>query len=173
MTRPAPPKANKTMSGPLSKLQKRQIAIAATRAYEAWPEREAFEAINSDLSKTARFEAWRHVEQGKACGVQHMRQMAQEHFAAVLAHFQAIGGHDQAATRTRARGADNGRRIALYKVRQELAAKGLSEGYAAAICQAKYKCPLADASREQLWKIFFDLKNRRKAERQMRDPDPF
>lgn len=151
------------MSGPLSNLQKREIAIAARKAYDVWAEREPYEAINSEISRTACFDAWRHVETGKAAGgIQSLCQLSQQHYGAVLAHFQALGGRQDAATRTLARDRDNGRRIARYKLGQALRERGLEVGYATAICHSKFKCALDDASENQLWKIFFDVRNRKR-----------
>ena len=65
---------------PLSNLQKRDIAIAARQAYDAWDGREAFELVNSETSRSACFDAWRHVEQGKAVGIQSLRESTQAHF---------------------------------------------------------------------------------------------
>lgn len=148
---------------PLSNRQKADIAIAARAAYDVWPEREAFEAINSELSRTNCFEAWRHVEQGNACGVQSLRASTQAHYGRLMAHFQALAGHAEQAARTRGRDADNDRRIARFKLDEALRDRGLQTGYAAAICRAKYKCPLDEASAAQLWKLFFDIRGRRKS----------
>lgn len=148
---------------PLSKIQKRDIAIAARKAYQAWPEREAFEAINSEqFSPTACFNEWRHVEQGKAVGVQSLRECDQSHYGRILAHFQRLAGDTAAATRTEGRDADNDRRIARWKLNQELQARGLETGYAVVICRQKFKCELDQASAGQLWKLVYDVRMRKK-----------
>lgn len=146
---------------PLSNLQKREISIAARRAYLVWPDREAYEAINSEMSATACFEAWRHVEAGKACGVQSLRACTQAHYGRLLAHFQALAGHTAQADYTRARDADNDRRIARYKLAQALRERGLAEGYAAAICVRQYRCGLGEATAKQLWCLVYTVRNRR------------
>jgi len=148
---------------PLSKLQKADIAIAARAAYDAWPEREAFEAINQEFTATARFEAWRREEQVKACGVRSLRACTQAHYGRLMAHFQALAGHAAQAARTRARDQDNDRRIARYKLDQALRERGLQIGYAAALCRDKFKRTLDDATKEQLWKLVFTVRSRRKA----------
>ena len=81
---------------PLSNAQKQCIAIAARKAYLAWQEREAFEAINDHLSVSKCFEAWRHVEQGKATGgLQSLTLCTSEaHFLPLLAHFRLEFGTD-------------------------------------------------------------------------------
>jgi hypothetical protein len=147
---------------PLSIVQKREIAQLARRAYDAWSEREAFEAINAGQSRTACFEAWRHVEQGKACGIQSLCASTQAHYGRLVAHFQALGGNTAAATRTLVRDADNDRRIARYKLDQALQERGLRPDYAAAICRRQYRCGLEDANAKQLWRLVFTVRNRRK-----------
>lgn len=163
------------MSAPLSIPQKREIAIAASRAYKAWDGREAFEAVNSDRSRTDCMESWRHVEQGKAVGIQSLLEMTQDHYGRVLAHFLKLAGDEDGARRVLARDADNDRRVALYKLRAELQKHGLEEGYAAVICKSKFKRPLGEATAKQLWKLFFDVKNRphRTPLEQLENEDPF
>ncbi len=173
---------------PLTNEQKREISIAARAAYQAKPDREVFEAINPDLSASACFEAWRHVEQGKACGLQSLRACTQAHYGRLLAHFQALAGNVAGADRTRARDGDNDRRIALFKLRENLTARGLPESYAAAICRRQFRCALDEASAKQIWSLVYTVRNRRRpiaaakqmlrdvaaaAAAQVREPDPF
>lgn len=155
---------------PLSKLQKADIAQAARVAYDVWEGREAFEAINAEFSATARFEAWRHDEQAKACGVRSLRAATQAHYGRLMAHFQGLAGHAAAAARTRARDADNDRRIARWKLNQALRERGLEIGYAVALCRDKFKRTLDDATKEQLWKLVFTVRSRRKAAVQSDNP---
>lgn len=153
----------------LSKEQKRLIAQLARQAYLAWPERAAFEAINSDLSLTACFAAWRHVEQGKAtatgsgqaCGIQSLRECTQAHYRPLKAHFENLLGQTDRASRTLAGEAGNSRRIAAHKLDQALRERDLAEGYAAAICRRQFRCALAEASEKQLWNLVFTIRNRR------------
>lgn len=153
------------MSGhsPLSRDQKRIISVLATSAYKAWPEREAFEAINSDLPKTKCLEAWRHVEQGKAVGIQSLRECTQAHYLRLKAHFEALGGRLDKAQRTIRREASNGARIALHKLTGALREAGLDEAYAAQICRQMYRIELGHASEKQLWSLFYTIRNRAKA----------
>jgi hypothetical protein len=150
------------MPCPLSINQKRTISQLARKAYRAWPERGAFQVINSELSKTACFEAWRHVEQGKACGLQSLKACTQVHYGRLVAHFQALAGNTDAATRTLARDADNDRRIARFKLHEALRERGLGETYAATICRRQYGTDLAGAKAAQLWHLVFTIRNRRK-----------
>jgi hypothetical protein len=147
---------------PLSNRQKADIAQAARVAYDRWPERAAFEALNGEFTATERFEAWRREEQVKACGLRSLRAATQAHYGRLLAHFQALGGRTAEAARTRGRDADNDRRVARYKLDQALRERGLEVGYAAAICRTQFRCSLAEASAKQLWKLVFTVRSRRK-----------
>lgn len=153
---------------PLSRDQKRIIAQLARQAYDRWEGREAFEAINSDRSRTACFEAWRHCEQGKAIGLQSLCECTQAHYARLKAHFEALVGLDPTPTLVRDR--DNPRRIALHKLTEALAAAGLATSYAAAICRRQYRCALDEASAKQLWNLFYTVRNRRKERAQPAQP---
>ena len=144
----------------LSHIQKRDIAMAARKAYLAWPGREAFEAINTDLTRSACFEAWRHVETGKAVGIQSLCECTQHHYGRVLAHFQELAGDAAAAAHTHGRDADNGRRIAHYKLEQALRERGLPLEYASKICRQQYRVALAEASTGVLWRINFTIRSR-------------
>jgi len=164
------------MPAGLSIVQKREISMTARKAYGMWDGREAFEAVNSEVSKSACFEAWRHVEQGKASGgIQSLCEMTQDHYADVYAYFLDLAGDHEGAQRVRARAATNGSRIALHKVREELRKRGLSDDYAATICRSKFKCGLHEASEGQLWKIMYDVRKRpiRTPVAQLENEDPF
>ena len=148
---------------PLSNRQKADIGIAARQAYLAWDGRGMFERVNSNLTATDCFAAWRHVEQGKVVGIQSLREMHQGHYNRVLAHFEELAGDKASATKRRGRDADNDRRVALYKLNQALQERGLEVGYVAVICRTKYKCELSQATAAQIWKLVFDVRTRRKA----------
>ena len=151
------------MSAGLSPIQKRDIAIAARRAYDRWPEREAFEAINADQSKTECFDAWRHVETRKAVGIESLCECTQAHYARALAHFQRLAGQESVAQHTEAKDQDNPRRIALWKLNDALRQRDLAREYAAKICRAQYRCGLDEASAGQLWRLIYTIRNRFKA----------
>lgn len=147
----------------LSKIQKRDIARLCRTVYLAWPERVEFEAANPELSATKCFEAWRHVEQGKAVGIQSLCECTQAHFQPLVAHFRELLGDAEGAQRARDRDADNGRRIALFKLRETLRERELTEGYAAAICRRQFRCELNRASVKQVWCLVYTVRNRRPA----------
>lgn len=149
---------------PLSKFQKAELAQLARAAYDGWAGRAEFEAANLELSRTKCFEAWRHVETGKATGgVQSLRDCTQNHYGRVKAHFLELNGNTTGADRARSRDADNPRRIAMHKLKAALAAGGHQESYAAAICRRQFRCGLAEASAKQLWNLVFTVRNRNTA----------
>ncbi|WP_043585339.1 hypothetical protein [Geminisphaera colitermitum] len=145
--------------------QKARVAQLARRAYDAQPDREEFELINSHLSKTACFEEWRKWQTGKATGgVQSLRECVSElHYLPLLAHFSDMLGESGRALNMLLRHAEEGRIRVFFKLQEALAERDLNEGYAAAICRRQYKCDLGDAEEKQLWHLFFTIKNRRKA----------
>jgi len=146
----------------LSNLQKAQLGQLARSAWLAWAGREEFLDTNAELSASAAFTAWRHWQQGKACGRQSLLACTQEDFLPLRAHFLALGGHEEQAGRTLVRAASEPERLARYKLKEALQERGLAEGYAAAICQRQYRKPLAEASAKQLWCLVYTVRNRRK-----------
>lgn len=151
------------MNNPLSNQQKGDIAKLARQAYDAWEQRDEFELANPTLSRTACFEAWRHVEQGKAVGVQSLRLCTSEkHYLRLMAHFAKLLGESARALLLLLRHGEEPRIRAYFKLRQALAERGLAEDYAAAICRRQYKRPLGEASEKQLWNLFYTVRNRRK-----------
>lgn len=166
---------------PLTKLQKSLIAQAARRAWDALTLdlrrqaiHQASEATNDPLcSDNQAFTHWRHAQQCAATGCDSLRAMTQRDYLPCLLHFQLIqGNHGQPtldtvmppeATRTLARNATEEHRRARWKLGQALREAGLEQAYAEKICRTQYKCPLADASTKQLWRLFFTIRNRRKS----------
>ena len=146
---------------PLSIEQKRIIAQHARAAFQRWPGRENFERANDGLAKTEIFNAWRHVEQGNAVGIQSLCECTQAHYNRLVAHFKEFSGDAAGAMRTRARDIDNDRRIARYKLDEALRERGLDICYAAAICRRQYRCGIDEANKQQLWRLVFTVKNRR------------
>lgn len=152
----------------LSNQQKAEIGMIARQAYQAWPGREAFEECNPELSASACFAAWRHVEQGKACGRQSLRLCNQDDFLRLRAHFRALLGHGGAAVSDLLRHQEEPRIRARWKLQRALEERGLEESYAAAICRRQFKCALADASEKQLWNLYFTVTNRRQKQPQFK-----
>jgi hypothetical protein len=149
----------------LSNTQKAEIGQLAAQAWQVWEGREGFLEANGELSKSACFSAWRHWQQGLACGRQSLRECTGDDYQLLRAHFLKLAGLEASARRAEERHISNPQRIAAYKLRQALAAAGLPEAYAGAICRRQYRCALADASERQLWCLVFTVRNRRTANR--------
>ena len=62
--------------------------------------------------------------------------------------------------------------IALHKLTESCADRGLQMSYAEAICRRQYKCDLSEANAKQLWQLNFTVRNRRKALPEAKLPSP-
>ena len=145
---------------PLSNLQKAEIGQLARQAWQAWEGREAFIESN-ELSVSDCFAAWRHVEQGKACGKQSLKACtSEEDYERLRAHFLALAGREGPAARALVRQATNPERIARYKLDEALKAAGFDENYAREICRIQFRCSLRNATARQLWCLVFTVRNR-------------
>ena len=107
-------------------------------------------------------EEWRHEMAVQACGYR-ISEARQEHWSDLRAAFLDLAGQPEKAYRTHVRSVDNKRRVALYKLEQECAARGLDVSYPATICRRQFRLSLEEASAKQLWCLVFTVRNRRKA----------
>ena len=133
---------------PLTRWQKARLAMTARKAYD----RLKVQGMTLD--------EWRQEIAIRACG-RRVSEACQCHWAELMAAFLNLNGASDKALNVLLREGDNKRRVAMHKLTQELAKKGLEVGYAAAICSKQFKCALADASAKQIWCLFFTVKNRR------------
>ena len=108
------------------------------------------------------FDEWRHEIAINACGVR-ISEATQSHWADLKTAFQDLAGDPVGAMNTQIREGDNKRRVAMHKLTTALAAKNLPAAYAASICFAQFKVPLAEASAKQIWCLFYTVQNRRQA----------
>lgn len=164
---------------PLTKPQKAVIGRIAQKAWIALtPDRrrqaisDAAEATNDPLiSESRAFTHWRHAQQRLATGTDSLTAMNQRDYLNCLLHFQILEGTHgappgdtalpPAAARTLARSASEEHRRARWKLGQALREADLPTEYAEKICRTQYKCPLADATTKQLWRLFYTVRNRR------------
>ena len=147
----------------LSNKQKAILCQLAKRAWDQWPEREAFLDANPDFSKSAAFEAWRRNEQLEAAGVSSLKSATSEtHYLRIKAHWEDRLGHYERAAKDLLKHANEACLQVLYKVYQSCQERGLDyPGYPGAICRRQYKCALEEASEKQLWSICYTIRNRR------------
>lgn len=137
---------------PLTKNQKARLSILARQAAE----KQGHSLKSKDLA------AFRQEHSIRACGLR-ISEASQKHWADIKSAFEDLAGRPEAAFSTQLREGDNKRRVALWKLTQALAQRGLAPAYAAAICRTQFKCNLPEASAKQLWALFFTVTNRRKS----------
>lgn len=155
---------------PLSKVQRSTIGRLATAAYSAAVSNGT--APTPTQGKTAAAQSWRHGQYREVTGVDSLDSCDQGHFRALCAHFNSLIGTPAAAARSfrdsmrsgpvndSAESSDTheGRDLWEHLLRKACGEFGLSIGYAASICQSKYKCALTAATADQLRKLTFDVR---------------
>jgi hypothetical protein len=132
---------------PLSNNQKARLSMLARKAYE----HQKVQGMTAT--------EWRHEIAINKVGCR-ISEAMQKHWNDLKSTFEDLAGRPGKAFNTQLRAGDNKRRIALYKLTNELAAHNLAPGYAEHICQAKFKIPLAEASAKQIWALYFDITKR-------------
>lgn len=138
--------------GGLTDGQKARICIVANQA-----------AKKQGVTGWREVSAWRREQQLQHFGLKSLTAAAQDQYADIKAHFEALAGETGRAFSTALRGQDNDRRIARWHLNKALAAAKLSPAYAQAICKNQFHCTLDEASKKQLWNLVYTVKNRGKA----------
>lgn len=144
---------------PLSGRQKARLCILA---------REAFEKVQGrGPHSAAELEQFRHEQIRRAVNRNGLRDCGQNDYLPLKAHFLDLTGESGEALNAHLAHGGEERRLAQHKLAAMCAERGVTLGYAAAICRAQFKCALDDASPAQLWKLFFTLKTRRSKNKPM------
>jgi len=137
---------------PLSKEQRQGLAMLAKRAFEK----------SSDFRlRTSDFDTWRREQSIKAVG-KRITEAGQRDFLRLRAHFLDLAGQSGAALNVLLKAENEPQRIALHKLTRECSQRGLPLAYPEAICKRQYRCTLAEASAQQIWRLVFTVRNRRK-----------
>jgi hypothetical protein len=137
----------------LSPLQKRNIITLARAAYQI--------AKDNDLTDLP-FDKWRHNESQKACGTT-VSKATNGDFNKLKAHFLNLKGDSKGALEALQRDATEAQRQAMHALDRELTARNLTRAYVETICQDTFHCPLRQATPEQLIKLRYTIRSRRKA----------
>jgi len=137
---------------PLSTLQKRAILALARSAYEI--------AREHDLTDLP-FDEWRHTESVKACGTT-ISKASNGDYNKLKAHFQNEKGDTKGALESLDKDATDAYRTARHALDRELALRSLPPEYVEKICRDEFNCDLKSATPEQLIKLRFTVRNRRK-----------
>ena len=136
---------------PLSNEQKARLSLLAKRA-----------ARLQYLPESGKeHDAWRQ-ERSLALAKVRISEARQRHWNDLHAVWQDLAGEPDKAFNTLMRADGNPRRVAKFKLDQELKARGLADKYAATICFSMFKVSLADASAKQLWKVLFTIRSHKK-----------
>lgn len=148
-----------SVGGPLERNDKASICIKAREAYdkadttldfETWRRHEQFIAVTSAnplVDRTSRMS---------------LRDCTQRDKLKLIAHFQDLAGEPGRALTTHMVDEVKDSAIAMRKLEAECAARGLNISYPAKICLKQNKCALEDASPNQLWRLVFTVRNRKK-----------
>lgn len=135
---------------PLSKKQKRNLAMLARKAWKI-----------AGAPQGEKFEDWRHAEQEAAVGIASLRECQNRHYLPLQAHFLALGGQRAAAARSAIAAVHEPRAWALNKLErtcQEVAdVLPDARGYAAGFLRNTYRTSIEAASPEVLWKGIYTL----------------
>jgi len=158
---------------PLTNKQKRVIAMLARKAWEHYGRPGA-----TTGNATAAFEAWRHMQDGEACGKQSLRAAVNGDYLALKAHYLMILGQTERAETLQARSACEPERWARAKLRQECreVADVIERplAYVASIARCKFKtADLESLSRRQVWTLIFDIRRAAQKRRQHVEGVPF
>ncbi len=136
---------------PLSAVQKAKICVLAGQAAAA-------RSLSFSSAKAA--DAWRKGEMERACGLDSLTRCSQEHYLVLVAHFQDLAGESGAAFVSAMAHGTEAARVALNKLTEACAKAGLPLAYAQTVCRRQYGVELDDATKEQLWRVTFTIKNR-------------
>lgn len=163
-------------------LTKREIAPLARAARRAWEslgpvgrgDTVLAERLGDDFaSGTRRFDLWRRDQLERVCGARSFRDCGHDDYSLLMAHFHHLAGETDASARQFARATAEGRRRALFLLERECGRRGVDwPEYPGAICRRQYKCPLAEASERQLWRLLYTVRSRRDAKGAKHRPRP-
>jgi hypothetical protein len=138
-------------SAPLSNEQKAALCIRAKDAF--------LHVHGRDPRAAVELTEWRRAEQFAATGKDSLTLCTQADYLSLLAHFANLGGQSGVAMNAHLRDATSDRRIALHKLKTELAARGLTLAWVATIARNKFKQAVEDCTAKQLWNLVFDIRN--------------
>lgn len=123
------------------------------------------------ISKTTLFNEWRRREIARALRFKDMgtqnamsfKELTQEDFNDVLAHFKSISGDIEGALFARFNDEGNDCRQILANIEKSCKERELLfPNYPEAICLRQYRCKLNAASLQQLRRILFTVRSRRR-----------
>jgi hypothetical protein len=147
---------------PLSREQKRDLAILARRAFDRVSKTSSF------ILHPSSFDEWRHQQVIQVCERAGLREARNEDFLTLQGHFLGMLGQTAMAERRNVQAQLEPRRWALSKLRTECeAAADVIDrpwDYASSIARGRFKtAQMEELGEKQLWMLVFDI--RRNAQR--------
>jgi len=152
------------MKGCFSHLQKASLAQLAKRAGEHVAAQARARGEKFDDS-TAGLNQWRREQVMIAIGKPGLTACVNADWNAVAAHFESLLGNDDRALNHLLRQESESRRQAEFVLVREMERAGFGPAYVDTICRSQFKCPVADATPDQLRKLTFTIRNRSVARR--------
>lgn len=135
---------------PLSKKQKRNLALIARKAWKV-----------AGAPQGEKFEDWRHAEQEAAVGIASLRDCQNRHYLPLQAHFLALAGQRAAAARSAIAAVHEPRTWALNKLertcREVADVLPDARGYVAGFLRNTYRTTIEAASPDVIWKGIWTL----------------
>ena len=140
---------------PLSREQKRDLVLAARRAYAK---------LQGQGQALPDFEEWRHQQQILTVERESLTTCHNEDYLFLLAHYQSLCGYKQAAERSIVRATVEPRIWAMNKFSEECEAAAdvlpQARQYAAGFLRNSRGVELDDASAKQIWHAIYIIRRR-------------
>lgn len=147
------------MSAPLTRDQKRYLAIQTNKAFELAQGRG--EIIEECGCGEGLRTSYRHNLVIKAANKHGLRCCGQSDYNRVKAHFLHLLGEDGAALNAHIRAETEPRRLAEYKLKEACAEFNLPLSYADAICRRQNRgLGMQEVGTKTLWHLFYTIRNR-------------
>ena len=163
-----------TAAAPLTREQKRDVAMLARRAWlragrPYYDQAELDTGCPWAMTPTEALTLYRQEETVAACGRRSLRACTQADYPAIMARMSDAAGLPQLADYWRRRAMGDGTRRAKAVLAREMAAAreviADPAGYVARIAACKFKADVERLNEKQIWTILFDLRRAAAARR--------
>lgn len=156
------------MNRALTKEQKRNVCMAAARAWKALPQarRDHFLRADGGMSASAAQELWRHYEQGVATGrALSLVETPNSDYCLLMSHFEALAGNARGSQYWRQRRKTDANRQVLWLIKCACGKEYAFPQDPDEICCDRYGHGIYAATAHELEQILYTVKNRVKMRR--------
>jgi hypothetical protein len=157
---PSPPASG---SRRLTNPQKAALVLLAAHAYRVRHDLTSHGEGTTGLPPA--WADWRRDVAIRACGLPISQAPAQAWDILRAAYLDLAGESGHAYHQLARNPGDNRARQAMWLLLRETQRAGLAPEYPAAICRTQYKCALADATADQLFRLLYTIRNRARSRR--------